>query len=199
MGTFHEDGAAAIGGRRMTPRKGAVSTGRHGAASRTGRAARRRETFTAFYEAHYERVFRAAALFCGEREVARDASQEAFVRAFERWGRLEGASWADGWVMTTAFNLCRRSLRRKTPPSPDPAANIPSPSKPAERLDLVNALRRLPHRQRQVLVLHYYGDHTIEAIARMLDLSTGSVKTHLTRGRRTLMQALGTREVEHGP
>ena len=162
------------------------------------RSRRREESFVEFYTASFARVLRAAALFCGHIEIARDAAQEAFVRAFERWGRLEAAPWREGWVMTTAFNACRRSLRRRDRREPATRPSISSETNSIARLDLAAALARLPLRQRQALVLFYYGDQTIDDVARVLGLSTGSVKTHLARGRKALAALLGDTEVGHG-
>ena len=164
---------------------------------RRGSARQREESFVGFYTAHFERVFRAAALFCGHADVARDSAQEAFVRAFERWRRLEGEPWNEGWVMTTAFNLCRRSLRRRDEAFEEHVSQ-PSPERDSiDRLDLSQALIRLPIRQRQTMVLYYYGDLSIDDVARLLDISTGSVKTHLARGRSALASSLSDLEDDH--
>lgn len=69
--------------------------------------------FDEFCEAEYASVYRAAFAFTGDREVALDATQEAFSRAFARWNRLSRAQWAGGWVMTTALNLCRGPRLRR--------------------------------------------------------------------------------------
>jgi DNA-directed RNA polymerase specialized sigma24 family protein len=68
--------------------------------------------FERLYETEVDSVFRTAFLLCRDREVAEDATQEAFARALERWSRPHGESWAGGWVMSTAINVCRRMLRR---------------------------------------------------------------------------------------
>lgn len=61
----------------------------------------------------FEAVFRACHALAGDRELASDATQEAFPGAQTRWSRLSGAPWAAGWVMRTALNIVRRSLRRR--------------------------------------------------------------------------------------
>lgn len=156
-----------------------------------GRARLQRDqAFAAFYEAHFQRVLRAAALFCGDVETARDSAQEAFVRAFEKWGRLEHSPWREGWVMTTAFNLCRRALKRRVIPDGRAATTSSTESDDVFRVDLAAALGRLSRRQRETLVLFYYGDQSVEEIARLLDVSVGSVKTHLSRGRKALERLL---------
>jgi RNA polymerase sigma-70 factor (ECF subfamily) len=64
--------------------------------------------FERFYTNEAKAVFTAVYLMCRDRQLAEDATQEAFARAFERWDRLERQPWAAGWVMTTALN-CRQA------------------------------------------------------------------------------------------
>lgn len=114
-----------------------------------------RADFADFYRVEFPRVYRAAYAVTGDADAARDLTQEAFARAFARWRRLARADWAGGWVMTTALNLAKRRSRRFESREVQPRSAPPSE---AERVDLVRALRRLPARQRQALVLHYVGD-----------------------------------------
>lgn len=140
--------------------------------------------FEDFCRAEYGTVFRATLAFSGSREIAQDSTQEAFARAFARWRRLSTQPWAGGWVMTTALNLCRRALRRM------PEANAtPSPAAPVDsdlQIDVLDALRDLPLRQRQAILLYYLADLPVAAVAELMNASEGSVKTHLSRARRTL-------------
>ena len=142
--------------------------------------------FDTFCRAEYGAVYAAARSFAHDEELARDVTQEAFARAYARWRRLGRHPWAGGWVMTTALNLCRRELRRR--PSPAPARSGAQPA-PDIRLDVAAALRELPLRQRQAVVLHYIGDLPVSAVAELMKTSEGTVKAHLSRGR----EALGAR------
>ena len=72
-------------------------------------------TFRALYEAEAEQVFRTVFLLCRDEDLARDATQEAFARALERWDRLQGEPWLGAWVTTVALNVAKRSLRRVRP------------------------------------------------------------------------------------
>ena len=69
-------------------------------------------------------------------------------------------------------------------PETAPSASDPDP-------EVWAALRRLSERQRAVIYLTYWMDLAPEAVAELLDLSTGSVKQHLDRGRKALRSALG--------
>ena len=69
--------------------------------------------FAELYKTEHDRVFQVAYALAGDAAIAEDATQEAFVRALERWDRLRDQPWAAGWVTTTAVNLARRMLRRR--------------------------------------------------------------------------------------
>jgi DNA-directed RNA polymerase specialized sigma24 family protein len=69
--------------------------------------------FVELYKTEHDRVFQIVYALCGDAATAEDATQEAFVRALERWDRLRDQPWAAGWVTTTAVNMARRMLRRR--------------------------------------------------------------------------------------
>lgn len=153
-------------------------------------------SFEEMYAAEFRRVFRMAYLIGGDRGAAEDAVQEAFARALERWERLRGQPWAAGWVATTAIRLARRAagrrsrelsaLVRRSPDTPDPAAGDP-----AAGSDLWRAVRRLPSRQQQAVVLRYVLDLPVEDVARAMGCAAGTVRVHLFRARRSLAEDLG--------
>jgi RNA polymerase sigma factor (sigma-70 family) len=98
--------------------------------------------------------------------------------------------------MTTALNLCKRSLRSQImesvasskPGSDDTSSTI------AGRADLVVALRRLPFRQREAVILYYLGDLPVETVAHLMEVTEGAVKAHLAQARRHLRELLVTRD-----
>lgn len=145
--------------------------------------------FEQTYRAEYGSVFRAVYLLCGDRAMVEDATQEAFARALERWRRIEGRSWAAGWVVTTALNITRRALRRR--PLPVMVGN-PS-TDPDELLDLRRAVRALPRRQQEAVVLHYLQDLSIEDVAQAMGTAPGTVKAHLFKAREAMAGKLGGR------
>lgn len=144
-------------------------------------------SFEDFCRFEYEAVYRACFAFSGSRELALDATQEAFGRAFARWRRLRKEQWAGGWVMTTALNLVRRGMRRR--PTTDVSDSIVMDD-PDLRVDILEALRSLPLRQRQAVILYYLADLPVAAVAELMNASEGSVKTHLSRARRRLRKTL---------
>ncbi len=89
--------------------------------------------------------------------------------------------------MTTAFNLCRRGMKKRPPAEITPDRQ----EEPLhDRIDLVRALGRLPLRQRQAVILFYLADHPVSAVADLMGLSEGAVKTHLSRARDALRASL---------
>lgn len=148
------------------------------------------EAFGSFYAVEFDNVFRVSLLFCGDRDRAADATQEAFVRAYARWSRLGKETWAAGWVVTTALNLTRRQFRRDrrlqsalSKPGAGPHAEEP-PS--ADRMAVSEALQELGPRQRMAVVLYYLVDLPIPAVAHLMGCSEGTVKAHLAQSRERL-------------
>jgi RNA polymerase sigma-70 factor (ECF subfamily) len=153
--------------------------------------------FESFCRDEYQRVYRAALALSGRAEVAREATQEAFGRAYSRWGWLSRQPWAAGWVMTTALNVCRSNFRklRRTSRYPPPANEAWIEGPGPERADLVDALRRLPVRQRHAVILHYLGDLPVHAVAELMNTTDGTVKSYLWRARRALRSDLEVSDV----
>lgn len=149
------------------------------------------EAFERLYAAEFDAVFRAAYVFCGDREDASEAAQEAFVRAYARWERLRREPWVTGWIVTTALNLTRRGLRRRGRGRAlvgDPVAHEEAPS--LDRVTVSAALRELGHRQRTAVVLYYLQDLPVPAVAALMRCSEGTVKAHLSHSRSRLKTIL---------
>ncbi|HET9724532.1 MAG TPA: sigma-70 family RNA polymerase sigma factor, partial [Actinomycetota bacterium] len=141
----------------------------------------------------YPKLVTAVAATCGSRAAAEDAVQEALARAWER--SLQGYEIRDleAWVRTVAVNLSRSWLRRRLAErragerlraATRLGGLAPEPSR--DRLDVLDALARLPRRQREATVLRYYLDLDVAQIADALGVHEGTVKTTLHRARRAL-------------
>ncbi len=142
--------------------------------------------FERFYMSEAKAVFNAVYLLCRDRALAEDATQEAFARAFERWDRLGAQPWAAGWVVTTALNVAKRGLRRRRA-----WLAAREPTNPDEAVDLWTAVRRLPRRQQEAVVLYYRMEFPVHEIGQILGCSEGTVRTHLARARdglRTMLE-----------
>lgn len=149
--------------------------------------------FDAFYRASADRLTRQLYALTGDVGEAQDVVQEAFVRAWERWGKVSTYEDPESWVRGVAWRLAISRFRKAR--NAVKAWNRHGPSDPAAALDadtvaLVQGLRRLPEAQRVVLVLHHMVDRSVEQIADDLGVPIGTVKARLSRGRAALAQHL---------
>ena len=151
------------------------------------------DDFAHFYATSFPRVERAVRAFCRDPDVAYEATQEAFARAFARWSRVRKASFPEAWVAKTAINVTKRYFRRRARASSEPARSSPEPS--SDRLEVLDAVRRLPDRQRQAVALHYLTDTPLAGVAEVMGISEGAVKTHLHKARTALKELLGVQHV----
>jgi RNA polymerase sigma-70 factor (sigma-E family) len=138
----------------------------------------------------YRLAYRVAYRILGDRAEAEDIAQETLARAALRWLRLHERP--EGWVSRVASNLAidRYRRRRRQPRFPTGPVGLVD-DRLAERRDLVAALRRLPRRQREVVVLRYLADFSEADVAAALGCSVGSVKAHASRGLTALRRELG--------
>ncbi len=150
--------------------------------------------FDSFYRAHYRTLVGLGIVLCGDKGVAEELVQEAFVKVHDNWNRLSSYDDPLAWTRRVLANSATSRGRRRTTEAkllvrlrsrPSPDLDIPVSDR--EMWDLVRAL---PRRQAQVLALRYWDDLANEEIARVLEIGTESVKTHLTRGRSTLRTQL---------
>jgi RNA polymerase sigma-70 factor (sigma-E family) len=141
------------------------------------------------YAAHYAGLVRLAALLVRNSGEAEEVVQDAFVAMHGRWSRLREPAKAVGYLRRTVVNNARSSLRRHAVADKhreslvDVAASAEHGALAAEsRSVIIAALHQLPQRQREVLVLRYYGDLSEADIAATLRISRGAVKSHASRG-----------------
>ncbi|MGD7789520.1 RNA polymerase sigma factor [Propionibacteriaceae bacterium Y1700] len=150
------------------------------------------------YDTHWVRMVRLAGLLLGSNDQAEEVTQDAYVGIFKRLGRFRSAEDAVGYLRTSVVNGTRSVLRHRTvvrnnQPLPDTAPD--GPEELAVRRDtdtrVLAALRELPMRQREVLIMRYYSDASGPEIAEALGISVGAVKSHTHRGIAALRERLG--------
>ena len=139
--------------------------------------------FDLAFDGLYAIAYRVAFRILGDRGDAEDVAQEALARASTRWSRL--ADRPEGWVTRVASNLAIDRYRRRSrrPPPMTGPMGLVDPHL-GERADLVAALRRLPRRQREAVVLRYLADLSEAQVALEMGCSVGAVKSHGARGPR---------------
>jgi RNA polymerase sigma-70 factor (sigma-E family) len=148
------------------------------------------------YEAHALSLSRLALVMLGDAAAAEDVVQDAFLGLYRRWDRLADPAAAQSYLRTSVLNGCRTALRRRarhgvlsaradaqaavlTGPSLEPAeATV---TRGEEHRAVLAAIRRLPARQREALVLRYYLDLTEDQTAEAMRVSRGTVKSATSR------------------
>lgn len=154
-------------------------------------------TLADLYQTHRMRLVRLAILLVDEPATAEDVVQEAFAGLHRNWGKLRDAAAAVGYLRTAVVNGSRSVLRRRKTAReyvPPHAVNARSAESLAmlstEHQAVVEALGKLPPRQREVLVLRYYGGLSEQEIAEAAGISKGTVKSTASRGLEALQRAM---------
>jgi RNA polymerase sigma factor (sigma-70 family) len=150
---------------------------------------------TGFEEAFddlFARAFRVARRILGDAATAEDVAAEALARAFAHWRKIGDQPWREGWVVRVATNLALDIARgRNRMTEADVGEEGREDDDVAIRLALVDAMARLPKRQREVVALRHLAGLSEAETAAALKVSAGSVKTHLHRGLAALRSCLG--------
>lgn len=141
------------------------------------------------YREHSARLWRALVAYTGDRGIADDALAEAFAQAIGRGGALRTP---ERWVWIAAFRIAAGELKARARPA---GHEPPAPAEAGEAVELLDALTRLPPKQRAALVLHYYGGYTSREIAQIVGSTAATVRVHLSAGRKRLRALL---EVDDG-
>ena len=147
---------------------------------------------TALYEAHALGLVRLAVIMLGDRSAAEDVVQDAFFGLYRNWSRLADPGKALAYVRSSVLNGCRAAARgqsRRERRDRAAATDARSAFESAEALVLLSeehrevllAVRRLPDRQREALVLRFYFGLSEEETARAMGISRGTVKSSLSR------------------
>jgi RNA polymerase sigma-70 factor (sigma-E family) len=155
------------------------------------------EALVALYTAHYRSLVRLAALLLHDTPAAEDVVQDAFVAMHRSWRRLRDPEKALAYLRQSVVNRARSRLRhlkvadKHSQTTFDDAPSAETGAMQAvERDTVMAAVRRLPQRQREVLVLRYYADLSEAQIAEALGISPGAVKSHASRGAAALRHTL---------
>lgn len=152
-------------------------------------------SFDRWYRAEHPRVLGLLTVVAGDADIAREVTAEAFVRALERWGRVEAMDSPAAWTYRVGVNLLRRRLRRAAFEGRlHPQDQGPAPP-PAVESELWDAVRALPVRQRTAVALRYVCDLPQAEIAAVMGVTAGTVSATLTAARRRLAADLRPMEV----
>jgi len=149
------------------------------------------------YHTHYRSLVRLAVLLVRDIATAEEVVQDSFIAMHSAWRRLRDGDKALAYLRQSIMNRSRSVLRPRAvvdrnPPKAPP--DMPSAEQGAlsllERSAVIAALRTLPPRQREALVLKYYADLSEAQIASTMGISRGAVKSHTARGTASLRSIL---------
>ena len=164
-----------------------------------------RDAFRLLVERESAMVIAACRRILGSPTDAQDAAQEAFVRAYQSLATYRGDGPFGAWVRRIAVRIAvarlavdgglsldddRATISTWSPVDGDPVGRVLDSE---EREALAEAIARLPADQRQVVMLRFYGERSVEDIARLTDRPIGTVKSRLSRGIATLREQFGVR------
>jgi RNA polymerase sigma-70 factor (sigma-E family) len=155
---------------------------------------RRDEAFCAFVATHRDRLVRAAILVCGDPARAEDLVQTALARLYVAWPRLDREGRVEAYARRIIINAQIDETRRPWRRERSGLDGVDVAATPAgawdDRDELWRAIRSLPRRQRQVVVLRHYWGLSVEETADDLRVSTGTVKSQTSAALAKLRTAL---------
>lgn len=155
--------------------------------------------FETLYERYQNLIVRTAALITGSRQEGEDVAQECFIRCWQQIGTLRDPARLKSWMLTILTRDAWRAgkRRRRETPVEEFWTGETAPSsldavlrQEADRR-LYQAVRALPDKQREIVVLYYFNDLPVREIARVTGSLEGTVKSRLFTARRALRAALG--------
>lgn len=143
------------------------------------------EELTAFCRTQYPRLVGILGLYCGRRAVAEELAQETLARVWRRWPKVHHLDHPEAWAQRVAINLANSYFRRLLAEARAGRRMIPSPETepdaPESALVLRAEVSRLPRRQREAVILHYYLDLDLAEVADRMGASVPAVKSLLHR------------------
>jgi RNA polymerase sigma-70 factor (sigma-E family) len=159
------------------------------------------QAVTRLFAAHYRSLVRLATLLLREPGLAEDTVQDAYVALHAHWRRMRDADKGLAYLRQSVVNRSRSALRHRSVVdrytraiAAAPQALAPSAESGAlgvlEHEAMITALRQLPGRQREALVLRYYGELSEAEIAEVMGVSRGAVKSHTARGMAAMRRVL---------
>jgi RNA polymerase sigma-70 factor (sigma-E family) len=160
------------------------------------------QAVTHLFASQYRPLVRLAALLVKDDGVAEELVQDVFVTLHQKWSRLRDPDKAVAYLRQSVVNRSRsvlrhrtvvdRFMRRQGPPATAPSAEVGALESETQT-EVLALIAGLPGRQREALVLRYYGDLSEAEIADTMGVSQGAVKSHTSRGLAALRRLMEAR------
>lgn len=165
-----------------------------------GRGSQRGDAdFEAFFDATWTRAIGMASRMGLGRQDAEDVVLDAMAVAYDRWVRVRGLPYREGWLLKVAANRALRQLKKTNRRTPS-AQSVPvlMDDEVATRINVRDGIARLPRRQQEVVALRYLADLPEDQVAKVLGLNVGTVKQHASRARAALRNNIDSEGDGHG-
>jgi RNA polymerase sigma-70 factor (ECF subfamily) len=150
------------------------------------------EAFECLLDLYETKVYRMALTFLRDGGHAEEETQDVFVKLWRALPFYDGRASPGTWLFSIARNTCLSAVRfnsyRTTAPLNEVDATTCGIN--VEHVDLARCIQRLPDIQRDVIMLFYFQEQSVEDVGRMLDLPINTVKSHLRRARQGLAEML---------
>jgi RNA polymerase sigma-70 factor (ECF subfamily) len=157
------------------------------------------------FNKHYEYIFKVILSVVLDYEVAKDVTQETFMKAFLRIETLRDKDKFDKWIYSIAINTCKDSLRKTSKlkaksTNLDDVKIIKDPSFLPDEIfehketkkEVVKCIKELDEKTQQIINLKYYLGFTYEEISKFMNISLSNVKIKLHRSKKKILSKLGT-------
>jgi DNA-directed RNA polymerase specialized sigma24 family protein len=148
-------------------------------------------TVAALYRQHYAALVRLASLLVGDPEAGEQIAQDSFVALYASRHRLRHGDWALSYLLQSVLHRSRSAGRRRT--AAEPRASAPGAEGPAGP-PVLSALRALPARQREAVVMRYYAGLSEARVGEVMGISKRAARHHSERGMAALRAVLDTRD-----
>lgn len=157
-----------------------------------------KDSFDLLYEEYYLSLYRTALLILGNRDEAEDVLQDTFLSIYKNINNLKEFNKLRPWIFSILKNSCYTRYKNRKREFPDEFILEKADSKLISsgedefvlNNEVESALLKLNHKEREVLVLFYYDDFSIEEIAKILKTFQGTVKSRLFRARKNLKKEI---------
>ena len=159
------------------------------------------EDLDAMCQREYPRLVGMIGLYCGDADMAEDLAQEALIRLCRDWRTVSSMEAPESWLHRVAINLAHSHYRRKAIERHALSvlgARRANTDATDVRVETIDLLKHLPHRQKAAVLLHYYLDLPVREVAEMMQVPEGTAKTLIHRGTRSLQADEGIVEARSG-